>query len=185
MEKKFGYISAIISGKNPLRLFKGEIGKHCVQRVPPTESAGRRQTSMLSVAVLEINDGGIEAFDDKDVLIETYNAGGKGGQHSNKSDSAVRAKHIPSGIIVSINGRSQHKNKVDALKILKAKVKGLEEEKVNNEKQNSKREQISNIGRGNKVRTYNFIDSRVVDHRTGKKSKQIKKIMKGRFDCLK
>ena len=184
LQTSHGYISAIISGKFTKKIFKSEIGKHCVQRVPPTESKGRRQTSMLSVSVLPIIESKGLTFDEGDVTIETYNAGGKGGQHQNKTDSAVRVKHNRTGIVVSINGRHQHKNKIDALKILQSKVAELDQSIIDKERQDSKREQVENIGRGNKVRTYNFIDSRVVDHNTNKMTRQINKVMKGRFDLI-
>jgi protein subunit release factor A len=139
---------------------------------------------MLSVSVLPIIADNRLTFSESDVTIETYNAGGKGGQHQNKTDSAVRVKHKQTGIIVSVNGRCQHKNKVNALKVLRAKVNGIEQERADKKRQDLKREQVENIGRGNKVRTYNFIDSRVVDHNTGKKTSQIRKVMKGRFDLI-
>jgi len=139
---------------------------------------------MLSVSILPLVDKNIFNFSEDDVIIETYNAGGKGGQHSNKSDTAVRAKHKKTGIVVSINGRSQSKNKNDALKILKSKISNMEKEKESLQKQSLKRDQIENIGRSDKIRTYNFIDSRVVDHRSNKKTKQIRKVMKGRFDLI-
>jgi peptide chain release factor 1 len=172
----------MVSGKNAFKFFRNEIGKHCVQRIPPTESNGRRQTSMVSVSVLKMVDNKAFNFDVSNVIIETFNAGGKGGQHSNKSDTAVRVKH--KDIIVTVNGRSQHRNKEMALKILQSRLYDIKEQENRSKMSNQKREQIENIGRSDKVRTYNFIDSRVVDHKLNRKSKQIKKIMKGNLGLI-
>jgi len=124
-------------------------------------------------------------LNDKDVETTTQRGSGKGGQHQNKTDSCVRMTHKPTKISVVINGRCQHKNRRQARKILEARVAEILIAKTARRTAASKSRQVDGGGRGNKVRTYNFIDSRVVDHRTGAKTDKIKKVMKGRFDLLK
>ena len=111
-----------VCGNGCWDVFQHEPGIHCIQRIPPTESKGRRQTSMLSVAVLPILDQKIEPLPDAEIEVKTQGGHGPGGQHQNKTDSAVRMTHVPTNTVVFINGRSQHQNKADALRILTAKV---------------------------------------------------------------
>ncbi len=156
------------------------------QRVPPTEARGRRHTSVVSVAVMEANLEIDVSLDLREVEITTMHTSIKaGGQNANKVESAVRAVHRPTGITVRIDGRDQGKNKVRALAILESRVAQLKTDKVKADRQAQRREQIDDCGRSGKVRTYNFIDCTVTDHRRGTKTKKIKEIMKGQFELLK
>lgn len=169
-------------GSKVWNAFKNESGNHCVQRIPPTESKGRKQTSYLSVAVLPLPPKNVAiSLPQNELEISFVNAGGPGGQHQNKTESAVRMKHIPTGIQVFINGRDQHANKRDALSILSAKVNEHYAQQTKAEYNAHKKNQMGSKSRGSKVRTYNFIKSRVVDHQSGKKTSNIKAVMKGDF----
>jgi len=182
-----GHIVAKFIGKKAGQLFKNESGKHCVQRVPPTESKGRVHTSIISVAVLPFDDG-FKQLDKSEIQcsssIKTQGGHGKGGQHQNKRSCAVRMVHKATKLSVFINGRSQLDNKKEALRILSAKVNAFYKEA--NDKKNRKeiKKQLGGGGRSDKIRTYNFVNSRVVDHRLGLKTRRIKDIMKGKFELL-
>ncbi len=152
--------------------------------MPVTESGGRRHTSIISVAVLPIREDLYKPLSGKDLEITTQGGHGPGGQHQNKTDSAVRAKHIPTGLTVFINGKSQHQNKREALKILAARVNELEQSEYDKKYSNDRKSQMGGGNRSDKTRTYNFIDCRVVDHKLGRKSGQIKRIMKGELKLL-
>lgn len=185
LSEEVGHIVAKISGNSAGLLFKNETGKHIVQRVPPTESKGRRQTSVIAVAIMPLPpDTSLKPIPLHELDITTQCGHGPGGQHQNKTASAVRIKHIPTGIHVFINGRDQHANKRDAIKIITAKVNDY----VQNKEQSiySKiRKELMDGSRGNKVRTYNFIESRITDHRTNKKVHNIDAILKkGQFNLL-
>ena len=185
LHNDFGHIVAKISGEGVGEAFKNEPGKHCVQRVPPTESKGRKQTSIVIVGVLPIKDDtGFEPLKDEDLDITCQTGHGKGGQHQNKTASAVRMRHIPTGLAVFINGRDQHSNKREALKILTAKVNELRLAEIDADYAAIRKSQLGDGGRSNKIRTYNFMESRVVDHRLDKKTGNIKGIMRGEFDIL-
>lgn len=179
-----GQIIIEIEGKNALKTFENEIGKHSVQRVPPTESKGRRHTSVLTVTVLPIETISVASDLGKDVEIKTQGGSGPGGQHQNKSDSAVRATHKPTGISVFINGRSQYQNKQSALAIIAARLQEFEREKLEKEMNAERQNQISNQTRGDKRRTWNFIDNRITDHLLGTKTTQITKVMRGDLDLI-
>lgn len=181
-----GKVSLMFKGINAYSYFSSEGGKHCVQRVPPTERNGRRQTSIVTVAVTEVFEKSIPWLDPKEVEIRTKVGSGPGGQHRNKTESCVVAKHIPTGISVTIDGRDQHSNKKTALRILEAKIASVRADAIHNNANNIKRAQVGNGGRADKIRTYNFIDSRAVDHRTNKKTSKVEDVIKrGRFDLLK
>lgn len=174
--------SLVISGPKANKL-KNEAGKHVVQRYPPTENKGRRHTSTISVSVTNLTENRFE-LKDKDIITKTQRGHGKGGQHQNTTDSAVRMTHKPTKLTVFINGRDQHKNKREARLILESKVKQYYQEKEKTKASNIKRDQVDYGTRSNKIRTYNFINSRVVDHRTGNKTSKIKKVMSGDLNLI-
>lgn len=176
---------AKISGTNVWQCFRHETGQHVVQRVPPTESKGRKQTSFICVAVLPLPpEKELKPLADKDLEITCTTGSGCGGQHKNRTASAVRIKHKPTGLLVFINGRCQHANKREAMKILSARVHELEQKNQNKTYRDHRESQMGNGDRGDKIRTYNLADSRLVDHRTGKKSSDVKNFMKGNIEIL-
>ena len=179
--------SVQITGKNCWECFSGEAGKHIVQRVPATESKGRRHTSTVAVAVMQLCQtvDSSKPLPSADVEIITQRGHGKGGQNVNKIESAVRAIHKPSGISVFINGRDQYRNKQLALEILQSRIIEREREFIHAEHNRQKAAQLGYGTRSGKLRTYNFINSYVLDHRTGNKTHRIEEVMKGRFDLLK
>ena len=156
-----------ISGENVYKKLKFESGLHRVQRVPSTESQGRIHTSAWSVAVLaEIEDVEEVEIDKSEIRTDTFRASGAGGQHVNKTDSAVRLTHIPTGIVVECqDDRSQHKNKAKALTLLGAKLKAMAEEELTQEQAEKRKNMVGSGDRSEKIRTYNFPQSRITDHR--------------------
>ena len=156
-----------ISGENVYKKLKFESGIHRVQRVPSTESQGRIHTSACSVAVLaEIEDVAEVEIDKSEIRTDTFRASGAGGQHVNKTDSAVRLTHIPSGIVVECqDDRSQHKNKAKALTLLGAKLKAMAEQELTQEQAEKRKNMVGSGDRSEKIRTYNFPQSRITDHR--------------------
>jgi len=174
-----------VKGEEAYKLLKYESGVHRVQRIPVTESGGRIHTSTATVAVLpEMGEVDIE-IDPKDVKIETFKASGHGGQYINKTESAVRITHIPTGIVVSIQTeRSQHQNREIAMRILRARLHQLELEKRKKSIDGMRRNQIGSGERSEKVRTYNFPQSRVTDHRINFTTYRLKEIMDGDLDEL-
>jgi peptide chain release factor 1 len=181
-----GHAIVKFSGTGVWQAFKNEPGKHCVQRVPPTERSGRRQTSIISVAVLPLPpENKEEPLREQD--LETICQTGKqkaGGQNVNKVASAIRMKHKPSGLSVFINGRDQGQNKKEALRILTARVNQIKREKEFNAYSNDRKKQLGGGNRGDKIRTYNFIRGDVVDHKLGTKTNNIKEVMKGNLGFI-
>lgn len=172
-----------VKGKNAYSILKYESGVHRVQRVPITESGGRIHTSTATVVVLpEIEERDIE-IRPEDLKIETFRASGHGGQYVNKTESAVRITHIPTGIVVSCqNERSQYQNKQTALRILRARLYQLQREQLEKELSQKRKSQIGTGERSEKIRTYNFPQNRVTDHRINYTSYRLQEILDGDLD---
>lgn len=162
--------------------FEKEAGKHAIQRISPTERNGRRHTSVIAVSVLPMLSHEDKILD-KDFEMITQRGHGKGGQHQNKTESAVRLRHGPTGLEVFINGRDQKTNKRVAFGILRAKILSLREAERHIKQNNVKQLQIGDMGRADKIRTYNFMADRAVDHRTNQKC-SMREIEKGNFEKL-
>ena len=176
---------ASIEGKKVYSKLKYESGVHRVQRIPTTETGGRIHTSTATVAILpEVDDVEID-IDEKDLRIDTYRASGAGGQHVNKTDSAIRITHEPTGIVVQCQDeRSQHKNRAHAMKMLRAKLFEIEEEKKLSEISDNRKSQVGTGERSEKIRTYNFPQGRITDHRIGLTLHKMESILDGDLDEL-
>ncbi len=176
---------ATVEGKNVFESLKYESGVHRVQRVPVTETGGRIHTSTATVAVLAEPDEVEVEIDEKDIKTDTYKASGPGGQHVNKTDSAVRITHIPTGIVVQCQSeRSQHKNRAQSMRMLRAKLYENEREKQTRERAGERKKQLGGGERSEKIRTYNFPQSRVTDHRVGLTFSNIEAVMNGDIEKL-
>jgi len=172
-----------IEGKKVYSRLKYESGVHRVQRVPTTETGGRIHTSTATVAVLAEPDDVEVEVDEKDLKVDTYRASGPGGQHVNKTDSAIRITHIPTGIVVQCQDeRSQHKNRAHAMRMLKVKLYEIEEQKRLSEIADTRKSQVGTGERSEKIRTYNFKDGRITDHRIGLTLYKIEAILEGDLD---
>ena len=175
----------LISGDKVYSHLKFEAGAHRVQRVPATEAQGRIHTSAATVAVMpEAEDVDID-IRPEDLKIDVYRASGAGGQHVNKTESAVRITHIPSGLVVTCQDeRSQHKNKARAMKVLASRLLALETEKQNSELAADRRSQVGSGDRSERIRTYNFPQGRCTDHRINLTLYSLDRIMQGEIDPL-
>jgi peptide chain release factor 1 len=172
-------IIANVAGKGVFARLKFESGVHRVQRVPETEASGRIHTSAATVAVLpEAEDVDVD-LNPGDLNVETLRASSKGGQHANTTDSAVRMTHIPSGISVTVTSRSQHQNRVQALQVMRSRLYELEREKLASERSAERKGQIGSGGRSERIRTYNFPQGRVTDHRINLTVHQLEKVLAG------
>lgn len=176
-------ISYLLIGKDVSEKFKLESGIHRVQRVPPTEQKGRRHTSTIAVAVMPYIEYSEYQVDMSEFEIECYCGGGPGGQHRNTTNSNVKIVHKPTKLSACANTKSQHRNKQIALSILVGRIMDHEKTLDHKEYNEKRRDQIRDQGRGTKVRTYNFIESRVKDERVIKKFRT-QDIMKGRLNLI-
>ncbi len=175
----FKEIVANITGKGVFARMKFESGVHRVQRVPTTESGGRIHTSAATVAVLPEAEEVDLNIKQEDFRIDTMRASGSGGQHVNTTDSAVRITHIPTGIMVVQSEKSQHKNRDKAMKIMLARLYELEREKIHNERSEDRKSQVGSGDRSERIRTYNFPQGRVTDHRIGLTLHKLDQILAG------
>ena len=172
--------SAMVSGTNVFANLKFESGVHRVQRVPKTESQGRVHTSAATIAILPEAEEADITINEADLRIDTYRAQGAGGQHVNKTDSAIRITHIPTGVVVACQEeRSQHKNRAKAMKMLRAKLYEAKREALAKERADSRKLQVGSGDRSERIRTYNFPQSRVTDHRINFTSHQMDQILAG------
>jgi len=178
-------VIAMISGKGAYSRLKYESGVHRVQRIPITESGGRIHTSTATVAILpEAEEVDVE-INEQDLKIDTYRSSGAGGQHVNTTDSAVRITHIPTGIVVTCsNERSQIQNRIKAMKILRARLKELYEREQKEKMDSARRSQVGTGDRSEKIRTYNFPEGRVTDHRIKLTLYNLQEFLDGELDQM-
>lgn len=172
-----------VSGKGVFARLKFESGVHRVQRVPETEASGRIHTSAATVAVLPEAEEVDVSVEEKDLQIDTYRASGAGGQHVNTTDSAVRITHIPTGIVVQCQDeRSQHKNKAKALKVLRSKVYEVQRMEIMKVQADARKSQVGSGDRSERIRTYNYPQGRVTDHRINLTLYKLDLMMEGHID---
>jgi peptide chain release factor 1 len=178
-------IIAQVTGKNVFSHFKFESGVHRVQRVPSTETQGRIHTSACTVAILPEAEEVDINIRPEDVRIDVYRASGAGGQHVNKTESAVRLTHAPSGIVVTCQDQaSQHKNKAQAMKVLQARLLDKEQSEADSERSEARRGMVGSGDRSERIRTYNFPQGRITDHRINLTLYKLEQILNGEMDEL-
>jgi len=182
----FAQIELIIKGKGAYSLLKYESGSHRVQRVPVTESNGRLQTSTATVLVMPEADDDVEIeINPNDIRVDIYRSSGCGGQGVNTTDSAVRITHLPTGLVVTCqNERSQIQNKEQAMKVLKSRLYELQEQEKAEKEGNERRSKIGTGDRAEKIRTYNYPQNRVTDHRIGFTTNSLDRVMDGALDDI-
>jgi len=169
-----------VEGRQPYSQLKYESGVHRVQRVPATESSGRIHTSTVTVAVLPEAEEVDISIDPSELRIDVFRSSGPGGQHVNKTESAVRITHVPTGVVATCQDeKSQHKNKSRAMKVLRARLLALEQSKKHDEISRQRRTQVGTGARNEKIRTYNFPQNRVTDHRIGFTKHQLENVLDG------
>ncbi|AUC12468.1 MULTISPECIES: peptide chain release factor 1 [Agrobacterium] len=177
-------IIATISGRGVFSKLKFESGVHRVQRVPETEASGRIHTSAATVAVLpEAEEIDIE-IRPEDIRIDTMRASGAGGQHVNTTDSAVRITHLPTGLIVTSSEKSQHQNRAKAMQVLRSRLYDIERQKVDSERSADRKSQVGSGDRSERIRTYNFPQGRVTDHRINLTLYKLDRMIEGEIDEL-
>lgn len=181
----YSLISFMVKGEGVYGKLKFESGSHRVQRVPKTETQGRVHTSTATVLVMpEVEEVDVE-INKNDLRIDTYRASGAGGQHINKTDSAVRITHLPTGIVAaSQDGRSQHDNKDKAMKALIARIYDYYQQQQDQQVENERKSKIGSGDRAEKIRTYNYPQNRVTDHRIGLTIQQLDRIIDGKLDDI-
>ena len=182
----FKEIIARISGTNVYSKLKFESGAHRVQRVPETESQGRVHTSACTVAVMpEVSSIEEVNINMNDVRVDTFRASGAGGQHVNKTDSAVRVTHIPTGTVVECqDGRSQHKNKAQALSVLASRILDAQQQEQQKEQASQRKELVGSGDRSQRIRTYNYPQGRVTDHRINLTLYKLSEVMEGDLEAI-
>jgi len=177
-------IIASVAGDGVFGRLKFESGVHRVQRVPATEAQGRIHTSAATVAVLpEAEDVDIQ-INDADLRIDTYRSSGAGGQHVNKTDSAVRITHLPTGVVVTSSEKSQHQNRAKAMKVLKARLYDMQRQAKDAARADARKSQVGSGDRSERIRTYNFPQGRVTDHRIGLTLHSLPQVLEGEIDPL-
>ncbi len=180
----FREVIASVTGKGVFSRLKFESGVHRVQRVPATEAQGRIHTSAATVAVLpEAEDIDIEVRAE-DIRIDTMRASGAGGQHVNTTDSAVRITHLPTGIVVTSSEKSQHQNRARAMQVLKARLYDMERQRADDERSAARKSQVGSGDRSERIRTYNFPQGRVTDHRINLTLYKLDRVIDGDLDEL-
>ena len=174
-----------IEGPKAYGTYKYESGVHRVQRIPKTESGGRVHTSAATVAVLPEAETAEVEINNADIKVDTYRASGAGGQHVNKTESAIRLTHIPTGLVVTCQDEaSQHKNKASAMKVLRSRLFALEQEKLNKDRDDMRKNLVSTGDRSVKIRTYNFPQGRITDHRINYTSHKLQATLEGDISHL-
>jgi len=175
-------VIAHVQGSNVFARLKYESGVHRVQRVPTTESGGRIHTSAATVAVLPEAEDVDVVINANDLRIDTMRSSGAGGQHVNTTDSAVRITHLPSGIVVTSSEKSQHRNREIAMQVLKTRLYDMERQRVDNERSADRKSQVGSGDRSERIRTYNFPQGRMTDHRINLTLYKLDQVMQGDLD---